>query len=132
MERGMEAFAVIGFAVIGLSHLLQPRAWVQFFVLLRSTGEAGAFADGFLNLPLGTAIVVFHNVWSGPPVVLTLVGWGLIIKSVIRFCAPRQALRMMARVSMERAWEFQVAGVALLILAGVIGYGAFGRYITSY
>src|SRR3982751_3482160 len=110
MERSVEVLAIILFGVIGLSHILQPRAWVEFFMLLRGNGEAGAFVDGFLNLPVAGLIVVFHNIWSGIPVVLTLVGWGLLIKSLIRFCAPRQALRMMARVSVERSWEFQVAG----------------------
>ena len=88
-------------------------------------GEAGAFVDGLLNLPLGGVIVGFHNTWSGIPAVLTLVGWCLLIKGLIRFCAPKQALRMMARVSVERSWEFQVAGAALVVLAGLLGYGVY-------
>jgi hypothetical protein len=127
MERSVEVFAVILFGVIGLSHVLQPEAWVDFFILLRGKGEAGAFVDGFLNLPLGAFIVAFHHAWSGIPAVITLVGWALLFKGLIRFCAPKQALRMMARVSLERAWEFQVAGAFLVILAGVVGYGAYAR-----
>jgi hypothetical protein len=57
--------------------------------------------------------------------VLTLVGWGLLIKSLIRFCAPKQAMRIMMRVSRERSWEFQVAGAGLVTLAGLIGYGVY-------
>jgi hypothetical protein len=83
--------------------------------------------DGFLNLPIGGLIVGFHNIWSGIPLVLTLVGWGLLIKSLIRFCAPKQALRIMARVSLEPSWEFQVAGVGLVALAGLLGYGVYIR-----
>ena len=41
-------------------------------------------------------------------------GWALLIKGLIRFCAPQLALRMMARVSAERSWEFQAAGAGLL------------------
>ncbi len=32
---------------------------------------------------------------------------------------------MMARVSVERSWEFQVAGVLLVVLAGLLGYGVY-------
>jgi hypothetical protein len=125
MEKSVEVLAVILFGVLGLSHILQPRAWAEFFILLSSKGEAGAFADGFLNLPLGGVIVGFHNVWSGIPVVLTLVGWGLLIKGLIRFCLPKLGLRIMARVSAERSWEFQIAGVGLVVLAGLLGYGVY-------
>ena len=125
MERSVEILAIILFGVLGLSHILQPKAWAEFFILLRNNGEAGAFVDGFLNLALAAIIIGFHNTWSGIPAVLTLVGWCLLIKSLIRFCAPKLALRMMARVSIERSWEFQVAGAGLVVLAGLVGYGIY-------
>ena len=125
MERSVEVLAIILFGILGLSHILQPKAWVDFFILLRNKGEAGAFVDGFLNLPMAAIIVGFHNTWSGIPLVLTLVGWSLLIKSAIRFWAPKQALRVMARVSLERSWEFQVAGAGLVALAGLVGYGVY-------
>jgi hypothetical protein len=113
MERSVEVLAVILFGVVGLSHILQPRAWVEFFILLRGWGKTGAFVDGLLNLPVAGIIIGFHNV--------------LLIKSLIRFCAPKLALRMMAELSLERAWSFQVAGAGLVGLAGVIGYGVYSR-----
>src|SRR5262245_20360549 len=122
MERSVEVVAIILFGVTGLSHLVQHKAWAQFFILLRDKGDAGAFVDGFLNLPMAGLIVGFHNIWSGIPLVLTLVGWSLLIKSLIRFCAPNLALRVMARVALERSWEFQVAGAGLVALAGLLGY----------
>jgi uncharacterized protein YjeT (DUF2065 family) len=125
MGRSVEVLAIILFGVFGLSHILQPKAWAEFFILLRGKREAGAFVDGFLNLPFGAIIVGFHNIWSGIPVVLTLVGWALVIKGLIRFCAPKVALRIMARVSVERSWEFQIAGAGLVVLAGVIGYAVY-------
>ena len=125
MERSVEVFAIILFGVLGLSHILQPKAWAEFFILLRGKGEAGAFVDGLVNLPLAGVIIGFHNTWSGIPIVLTLVGWSLLIKSLIRFCAPKLGLRMMARVSVERSWEFQMAGAGLVVLAGLLGYGVY-------
>ena len=125
MERSVEVFAIILFGVLGLSHILQPKAWAEFFILLRGKGEAGAFVDGLVNLPLAGIIIAFHNIWSGISIVLTLVGWGLLIKGLIRFCAPKLALRVMARVSLERSWEFQVAGAGLVALAGLLGYGIY-------
>ncbi len=129
MERSVELLVAILFGAIGLSHLLQPKAWVDFFVILRGKGQAGMFVDAFLNLPLGALIVVFHNVWSGIPVILTLVGWGLLLKGLIRFCAPRLALRIVARVSVERAREFQIAGAALLALSVVLGYAVWAQHL---
>jgi hypothetical protein len=125
MARSVEVLAIILFGVVGLSHLLQPKAWVEYFMFLRGKGEAGAFVDGFVHLPLAGFIIAFHNVWSGIPAVLTLLGWAFLIKSLIRFCLPKLGLRMMARVSLERSWEFQVAGVALMFLAGLLGYGVY-------
>src|SRR3954447_10104030 len=63
-------------------------------------------------------------------VALTLLGWALLIKGLIRFCAPKQGLRMMARVSAERSWEFQLAGALLVVLAGLLGYGVYAGSIT--
>ena len=122
MERSVEVLAAILFGVTGLSHILQPRAWAEFFMRLCGKGEVGAFVAGLLNLPRAGVLIGFHNIWSGIPLVLTLVGWALLVKSLIRFCAPKQALRIMSRVSLERSWEFQVAGVGLVALAGLLGY----------
>ena len=127
MERSVEVLMMILFGLLGLSHIVQPMAWVEFFLLLRRNGRSGAFVDGFLNLPMGATIVAFHNVWSGIPLVLTLIGWGLLIKSTIRFLAPALGLKVMGRVAPERFREFQVAGAGLVALAGVIGYGLYSR-----
>ena len=126
MEKSVEVLAIILLGVIGLSHLLQPRAWAQFFILLRGKGEAGAFVDGFLHLLPAGIIIGFHNVWSGGlSVLLTLLGYAFLIKSLLRFCIPKLALTVWARVSLERSWEFQVAGAGLLALAGLLGYGVY-------
>jgi len=125
MERSVEILGIVLLGVIGLSHLLQPRVWVEFFIILRGKGEAGAFVDGFLHLLPAGIIIGFHNVWSGLPVLLTLLGWAFLIKSLLRFCVPKLALTVWARVSLERAWEFQVAGAGILVLVLLLSYSLY-------
>jgi hypothetical protein len=125
MQRSIEVLALVLFGVLGFSHMLQPRAWVETFILIRRQGAPGSFLDGLPYLVLAAIVIAFHNVWSGVPVLLTLIGWASLIKGLLRFCAPAWGLKMMAHVSLERAWEFQAAGVVLVALAGVLGYGVY-------
>ncbi len=121
-QSQVEIFAALNFLVIGLSHLLQPQAWVEFFVRLREQGRSGAFTEGFLALTFGAIIVAFHNVWSGLPMVLTIVGWGHVVKGLARFVAPQFSLRLYQRVTPGRAWQFRAAGLFMLGLAAFLGY----------
>ena len=119
-ERATEVFAVVNFVVIGLSHLAQPRAWVEFFLLLRAKGYPAVFANGMLSLLVGSIIVAFHNVWTGLPMVLTLVGWGQVLKGLLSLVAPAAGMKGLMRVSQERAYEFQVGGAMFLIISALI------------
>lgn len=122
MERTVQIFAAVNFFVIGLSHIFQRGAWVEFFAKLHSLGRLGAFAEGFLYLNFGAMIVSFHNVWSGPEVVLTLIGWVQILKALLRFVAPTSVLRIYKRMGPERAWQIQVAGGVLLALSAFLAF----------
>lgn len=117
LARAVEIYAAVHFAVIGLSHVLQPQVWVQLFLLLRAQGHVGVFLNGFLSLIFGSIIVAFHDNWLWPQIILTLIGWAQILKALIAFCLPSVAMRSLNRVSPERAWEIQAAGAIFLFLA---------------
>jgi hypothetical protein len=123
MERAIEILAVIQLTIIGLSHIIHHRAWAEFFIWLRGKGDTGVFASGFLSLTAGSLIFSFHRVWSGIPLVLTVLGVLNILKAATCFLLPAQAMRSMQRVSLERSREFVVAGVVSLAVAAVVGYG---------
>ena len=122
MERALEIYAAIHFFVIGLSHALQPRAWVEFFLHLRQLGRSGVFVAGFMALLFGSIIVAFHNVWSGLPMVLTLMGWAQVTKGLLYFVFPQIGERSMARVSYEREKEFVVPGILFIALGALMLY----------
>ncbi len=122
MERAIQIYAVVNFIVIGISHAVRPRVWVDFFAAVRERGEAGVFAVAFLSLSFGSLIVAFHNVWSGIPLVLTLVGWSQVVKALIYFAYPAYGLRKLQIPSSERPVLFVIPGLLFLGLAGLLGY----------
>jgi len=122
-EHAIEIFAVVNFVVVGLSHIVQPRVWVEFFVMLRAKGYSGVFVNGMLSLLVGSLIAAFHNVWTGWPAVLTVIGWAQILKALIALTAPRVSMKGLSRVSMDRAWEFQAGGVVFLAISAAIAWG---------
>ena len=130
MERAVQVFAAVNFLVIGLSHLFQRGVWVEFFAKLHSLGRLGPFAEGFLYLNFGALIVSFHNVWSGPEVILTLIGWIQILKALVRFVAPEAILRVYKRMGPERAWQIQAAGGLFVVLAVFLLFLAFREALS--
>jgi hypothetical protein len=120
MEQTVEWFVLATSLVVGLSHLLYPGDWGAAFAALHRAGRPGAFANGGMSLVPGAAIVAGHPVWTGPAVVLTVLGWLLIAKGVACFLAPDLALVSMGRGSSGRG--FRAAGGFLLALSAWTGY----------
>jgi hypothetical protein len=122
VEKAIQFFVAVNFFVIGLSHLFQRDAWIAYFAKLHALGHLGPFAEGFLYLNMGSLIVSFHNVWTFPGFVLTLIGWVFVAKSLLRFVAPSAVLRTYERMGPERAWQIQFAGGFILALSGFLGF----------
>lgn len=127
METDVEKLAAICILVTSLSHIIQPRVWAEFFIMLREKGKVGSLLCGLLHFPLGVIIVAFHNVWHGVPIIVTIMGWGLLLKSVLYLIYPAHGMRMLARVTLERSWEFAVAGVVGVVISGLIFYSLLSR-----
>ena len=129
MSESIAIFATVNFTVVGLSHICQVQAWREFVQKLHSMGEAGAFANGMITLFMGSLIVSFHNIWTGVPVILTLIGWVYILKSTAIFVCPQWNLRSMKNLESNPTLKLRIAGtvmlgVALTILLSI----AFGQY----
>lgn len=126
MESAVQVFAIVNFLVVGVSHITAHRAWARFFIGLRERGEAGVFAIAFMSLWFGSIVAAFHNVWSGIPLALTLIGWAQVAKAFSYFCFPRFGLRRLALVAVERSRMFIAPGIFYVLLAGLLGYHLAG------
>jgi hypothetical protein len=112
----------VNFFVIGLSHIVARRAWAEFYNRLHALGHTGVFVNGFLSLMFGSIIVGFHNVWSGLPAILTVLGWAQVVKAFVAFVFPSVAARGIGRVRVERDWEFAIGGAIFLGLSALMLY----------
>ena len=122
MERSIEILTALNLLIFGFSHILQPRTWAEFFIDLRAKGNVGVFWTASMHLPIGVLIVSFHPVWSGLPLIVTILGCCWTLKGTLYFCFPGTGRKSLARVSLDRVWMFVVPGVLFVILGGIVSY----------
>ena len=120
MENTIRVFVAVNFFVIGLSHLIQRSVWIGYFAKLHSLGKLGPVAEGFLYLNFGALIVAFHNVWTFPEFILTLIGWFHVAKALLRFVAPDVVVPIYAKMQSKRSWQIQAAGGFLLAISAFL------------
>jgi hypothetical protein len=106
-------FFSIALLVVGISHLIQPRLWRDFFILLKRTRVAGIIIAMY-TFPQGLLIVLTHNVWVWDvPLILTVCGWGMTFKSILYAFIPQAAERAISEE--ENAHRKYAAGGAFII-----------------
>lgn len=54
--------------------------------------------------------------------VLAVLGWLMVLMGAVCFLAPEVGLMSIARGAASNGREFRVGGMALLVVAGVLGY----------
>lgn len=126
VERAVEIFVAIHLGLMGLSYVAQHRAWAEFFIRLRGRGYAGVFVHGFLNLAFGAAIVALHRVWSGLPMLVSILGVLYLVKAFECFVLPGMSLRSLDLLSLERSRLVVAAGAGFLVVAAVTTMSLLG------
>ncbi len=108
-------------SIMGLSHIVQPQMWADYFARLAERGRAGVVTK-IMQGELWPALLIvgLHQVWSGPAIVVTIVGWLLLAKVALGLLAPELALRSM-RLAEDVPRSFGAAGVGLLVVSGFAG-----------
>lgn len=126
MALWIERIATPLLLVLGLSQIYAPRWWQAYYIWLANQGRTGVRFNGFVSLTLGLPVAVWHNVWSGPPLLLTLLSWFLLAEFVLCLLAPEAGLRALRDVeSPVRARIIRGTGVALVVLGLVLAINLY-------
>jgi hypothetical protein len=116
-QRAIELFALLNFAIVGLSLILRPMAWASFFTWMRREGDGGAVIYGLMCVLWGSLIVSFHPTWHGLLIILPAFGALQLVEGIVFLLMPGVGLRLMAIVSGGGPWLLQLLGVIALALS---------------
>ena len=124
VENGIERLAALVLLLTCLSHIAVPNAWNDLFSRIRRQGDQAGLAVAAIHLPLGLMIAAFHNLWTWPEVVVTLIGWALVIKGTLHLTVPSIAQRSLALPGegQAAARRYRLAGLAMLPFVALLGW----------
>lgn len=119
----VEALLTLPFLIMGLSHILQPKMWRDYFTQLAQHGHPAIVTRTFtMELWPAILIVTFHQVWSGPALLLTLYGHLLLLKVTSAILFPQIGLRSLAMAETHGDAGLRKAGVMLLVLGALCAW----------
>ena len=121
----VEAVLALPLMLIGLSHVVQSRMWTGFFADLAARGESGVvWRTLMLEIWPATLIVVFHQEWSWPGIIITLYGHLLMLKVIVSLVFPSVGLKSLQQAERFGRLGFIPAGLFLMAVGGVCAYRA--------
>ena len=109
------------FLVVGAVILFNPRPFrAMVGEVVRSVTLVYLF--GVIDFAAGLAIVLTHNVWLASwPVLITLIGWILLIRGAVRVLIPDTIMSYAAKFVANPQF-FLLSGVVVGILGAVLCY----------
>ncbi len=117
VTQSIELFVAINLLVIGLSHFLQPKIWVDFFVFLHSKNTTGNIINALIALGMGSIILSFHFVWQWPKILITLYGLSQVLKGIIYLLKPSIGIANIGKVTIEKSDKFKWTGLLMSVFS---------------
>ncbi len=129
MEEAIAKIFSVVLLIVGLSRIVQAKRWANYlFDFIHS--KSAPFIIGMWTLPVGLIIVVGHNKWAFEiPVIITLHGWGMVVKSSIYLLFPQAMAKVVPRT--EESWRRTsiFAGGLMTILGALLVFDTYFRCI---
>ena len=123
------------FIPIGISLIVQSKLWVKLVQFLYSQNEQTfkiiCLVSSFIYLPFGLFLVLTHNDWNmSPSVIVTIIGWVILVKCLILMIYPQLALLAKAIYGKSESFlkkYLMVCGL-LYIIMGLLVFSNFWIY----
>ncbi len=131
--QSIQFFTALNLFVIGLSHFVQPKIWIDFFQFLHKKGNVGNIFNAMLAIGMGTIILSFHFVWTWPMIIVTLYGLAQFLKGLVYLTIPSIGLKSIGKVD-HNAQKFRWAGLLMcifcvLLIVRLVNDGAFAALL---
>ena len=89
------------------------------------------YVTGFITVVLGILIVHYHNMWTKSwPVLITVIGWGALLKGVAIIVMPQVVHR--ASAPLLAGWAATVFPYVAICLGLLFGYFGFVRKVPTH
>lgn len=119
--HSIQFFVALNLFVLGLSHFLQPKIWIDFFQYLSKKGNVGNILNAMLSLGMGTIILSFHFVWTWPMILVTLYGLAQFLKGLIYLTIPSIGLKSIRKVDANFK-KFKWVGIVMCLCSILLMY----------
>ena len=126
MERATFIAKLLGpFILVGGVGMLVNQTFYQSMISEFLHSSALIYLSGLLSLIAGLAIVNVHNTWtSGWGVVITVIGWLLLIGAIVRLVLPQLAIGLGTTIYGSSA-AMVIVAVVSLVLGGFLTFKGY-------
>lgn len=134
METAIQFAVGASLTVLGASCFFRTKDWIAWINDIRAQGREILLPLGALHILLGSLVVGFHPLWSGWPLVVTLIGVWAMLEGMVYLLLPAWAhrkLKFLGRLNMRAVLMFM--GVFMVIIGvGTLNYVCTGVDPSAY
>ncbi len=109
--------------IIGLGLLFNRKHFLSIATSVEHTAAA-QFVATLLPLTLGSLLIISHNVWTGWPIIITILGWIFFISGIFRAWMPTVWLNAIHK-NKETALPMVVFFIVFIIGLVLLYFGFF-------
>lgn len=115
MTQFLSQMMAFVFVILAISLWTNNKFYIEMFKQIEKD-KVGLFFASIIEMVLGLAIVLQHNLWSTlPEIVVTLIGWGAILEGIAALFWTKKYKKMALRVFSQKGIPYFTG------LLGIIG-----------